>query len=67
MTGPTVAQPAPDSVDPAEPRTKGPERRGSLACARFEPVQNLFGGADYLARQLIRFGEVRLALVAYNF
>jgi len=33
---------------------------------RFEPLQNLQGGADYLARQLLRFGDVRLALAAYN-
>lgn len=33
---------------------------------RFDPVQNLQGGADYLARQLARFGDVRLALAAYN-
>jgi len=33
---------------------------------RFDVDQNLSGGADYLARQLIRFGDVRLALAAYN-
>jgi soluble lytic murein transglycosylase-like protein len=33
---------------------------------RFDPVQNLFGGADYLARQVVRFGDLRLALAAYN-
>lgn len=33
---------------------------------RFDPVANLRGGADYLARQLRRFGDVRLALAAYN-
>ena len=33
---------------------------------RFDPVANLAGGADYLARQLLRFGDVRLALAAYN-
>jgi len=33
---------------------------------RFDPLQNLQGGADYLARQLVRFGDVRLALAAYN-
>lgn len=33
---------------------------------RFDPVANLTGGADYLARQLLRFGDVRLALAAYN-
>lgn len=33
---------------------------------RFDPDENLRGGADYLARQLARFGDVRLALAAYN-
>jgi len=33
---------------------------------RFDPVSNLDGGADYLARQIIRFGDVRLALAAFN-
>jgi len=33
---------------------------------RFDPRQNLFGGADYLARQVLRFGDLRLALAAYN-
>ena len=33
---------------------------------RFEPLQNLNGGADYLARQILRFGDIRLALAAYN-
>ena len=33
---------------------------------RLDPVENLNGGADYLARQLLRFGDVRLALAAYN-
>jgi soluble lytic murein transglycosylase-like protein len=31
-----------------------------------DAVANLAGGADYLARQLVRFGDVRLALAAYN-
>jgi len=33
---------------------------------RTDPTENLRGGADYLARQLVRFGDVRLALAAYN-
>lgn len=33
---------------------------------RFDVEQNLSGGADYLARQLLRFGDLRLALAAYN-
>ncbi|MFN4175549.1 lytic transglycosylase domain-containing protein [Phenylobacterium sp.] len=33
---------------------------------RFDPAANLLAGADYLARQLVRFGDLRLALAAYN-
>lgn len=33
---------------------------------RFDPFENLKGGADYLARQMLRFGDLRLALAAYN-
>lgn len=33
---------------------------------RFDPAANLLGGASYLARQLVRFGDLRLALAAYN-
>jgi RNA polymerase sigma factor (sigma-70 family) len=33
---------------------------------RFDPAQNIMGGADYLARQLLRFRDVKLALSAYN-
>ena len=33
---------------------------------RFAPEENLRGGAAYLAQQLVRFGDVRLALAAYN-
>lgn len=33
---------------------------------RFDPIENLRGGADYLARQIMAFGDVRLALAAYN-
>ncbi|CAM3014749.1 lytic transglycosylase domain-containing protein [Brevundimonas diminuta] len=32
----------------------------------FDVEQNLYAGADYLARQLLRFGDLRLALAAYN-
>ena len=34
---------------------------------RFDPIENLNGGADYLVRQLLRFGDVRLAFAAYKF
>jgi len=33
---------------------------------RFDAAANLSGGADFLARQLVRFGDLRLALAAYN-
>ncbi|HEY9218832.1 MAG TPA: lytic transglycosylase domain-containing protein [Phenylobacterium sp.] len=33
---------------------------------RFDVEQSLDGGAAYLAQQLVRFGDVRLALAAYN-
>lgn len=33
---------------------------------RLDVDQSLEGGAAYLARQLVRFGDVRLALAAYN-
>lgn len=33
---------------------------------RFDPLENLRGGADYLARQILRFGDIRLALAAFN-
>lgn len=33
---------------------------------RFDPVENLRGGADYLARQILRLRDLRLALAAYN-
>ena len=40
--------------------------RGLGVRDRFDVEQNLSGGADYLARQLLRFGDLRLALAAYN-
>lgn len=33
---------------------------------RRDPRDSLAGGADYLARQLLRFADLRLALAAYN-
>ena len=44
-----------------------PETAQGLGVAdRFDPADNLSGGAEYLARQLLRFGDLRLALAAYN-
>lgn len=33
---------------------------------RFDPADNVRGGANYLAQQIQRFGDLRLALAAYN-
>lgn len=33
---------------------------------RLDPAQNVNGGAAYLARQILAFGDLRLALAAYN-
>jgi len=33
---------------------------------RMDPLANLHGGAAYLAQQVVRFGDLRLALAAYN-
>jgi soluble lytic murein transglycosylase-like protein len=44
-----------------------PQTAKALGVAdRFDAAENLSGGADYLARQLLRFGDLRLALAAYN-
>ena len=32
----------------------------------YDPAQNVLGGAKYIAEQLKRFGDIRLALAAYN-
>lgn len=32
----------------------------------FDPEQNIFGGTAYIRQQLDRFGDIRLALAAYN-
>lgn len=33
---------------------------------RYDPQENVRGGARYLARQIVRFEDLRLALAAYN-
>ena len=44
-----------------------PKTAASLGVANpFDALQNLTGGAKYLAKQLKRFGRVDLALAAYN-
>lgn len=43
-----------------------PTARALGVADRFDPSANLSAGAAYLARQLLRFGDVRLALAAYN-
>ncbi len=43
-----------------------PDTAVSLGVDRYDPVQNLRGGARYLRQQLDRFGQVHLALAAYN-
>lgn len=37
-----------------------------LGVDRYDPLQNMRGGARYLRQQLVRFGQVHLALAAYN-
>lgn len=43
-----------------------PSTAAGLGVDRYDPVQNLRGGARYLRAQLDSFGNVRLALAAYN-
>lgn len=43
-----------------------PDTAIGLGVNRYDPVQNLRGGARYLRQQLDRFGQVHLALAAYN-
>lgn len=44
-----------------------PETASSLGVTdAFDPMQNLNGGAKYLAQMLQQFGDARLALAAYN-
>lgn len=43
-----------------------PGTAADLGVNRFDPVENLRGGARYLRDQIDRFGQVHLALAAYN-
>lgn len=43
-----------------------PGTAASLGVNRFDPLQNMRGGAHYLRQQLDRFGQIHLALAAYN-
>ncbi len=43
-----------------------PDTAIGLGVDRYDTVQNLRGGAKYLRQQLDRFGQVHLALAAYN-
>jgi soluble lytic murein transglycosylase-like protein len=43
-----------------------PSTASALGVNRFDPLQNMRGGARYLRQQLDRFGRVELALAAYN-
>ncbi len=43
-----------------------PSTAAALGVNRYDPLQNMRGGARYLRQQLDRFGRVELALAAYN-
>lgn len=43
-----------------------PGTAAGLGVNRYDPLQNMRGGARYLRQQLDRFGQVQLALAAYN-
>lgn len=43
-----------------------PDTARSMGVNRYDPVENLRGGARYLREQLGRFGHYHLALAAYN-
>lgn len=43
-----------------------PGTAAGLGVNRYDPLQNMHGGARYLRQQLDRFGQVQLALAAYN-
>ncbi len=43
-----------------------PGTAAGLGVNRYDPLQNMRGGARYLRQQLDKFGQVQLALAAYN-
>lgn len=43
-----------------------PSTARGLGVNPWDPAQNVMGGARYIAAQLRRFGDIRLALAAYN-
>jgi soluble lytic murein transglycosylase-like protein len=43
-----------------------PATAAGLGVDRYDPLENMRGGARYLRQQLDRFGQVQLALAAYN-
>lgn len=43
-----------------------PETAKEMGVDRYDPIQNLQGGAKYLKQQLDRFGDVEHAVAAYN-
>ena len=43
-----------------------PDTAAELGVNREDPRENIFGGAKYLRQQLDRFGEMPMALAAYN-
>lgn len=43
-----------------------PATAADMGVDPFDPAQNIAGGVEYLRRQLVRFGDTKLALAAYN-